>query len=60
MRNSLICKLIKVHARIKEQREKKMEKEHELSTEITAPPSDTAALDRRSVFAKVSSQGSGT
>ena len=37
-----------------------MENEHELSKLITAFPKDIAALDNKSVLAKVNSQGSGT
>jgi len=59
-RNSLICKLINVQARIPENKENKMQNEHELSKLITAFPKDIAALDNNSVFAKVNSQGSGT
>jgi len=44
-RNSLICKLIKAQARIPENKENKIENEHELSKLTTAPPKDTAALD---------------
>ena len=59
-RNSLICKLIKAQARIPENKENKIENEHELSKLTTAPPKDTAAFDNNNVFAKVNSQGSGT
>jgi hypothetical protein len=45
---------------MKENNEKKIKKEDEISKLIKAPPKDTAALDKRSVLAKVNSQGSGT
>lgn len=45
---------------MKENNEKKMSNEDEISKLTKAPPKDTAALDKRSVFAKVNSQGSGT
>jgi len=60
IRNSLICKLINVQASMKENNEKKINNEHEISKLTKAPPKDTAALDKRSVLAKVNSQGSGT
>lgn len=60
MRNSLICKLINVQASMKENNENKTQKEDEISKLTKAPPKDTAALDKRSVLAKVNSQGSGT
>jgi hypothetical protein len=44
---------------MKENNEKKIKKEDEISNDIKAPPKDTAALDKRSVLAKVNSQGSG-
>ena len=57
----LLCfKLIKAQARIPENKENKIENEHELSKLTTAPPKDTAAFDNNNVFAKVNSQGSGT
>jgi len=59
MRNSLICKLIKVQASMKENNENKIKKEDEISKLTNAPPKDTAALDKRSVFEKVNSHGSG-
>ena len=59
MRNSLICKLINVQASMKENNEKKIKKEEEISKLIKAFPKDIAALDKRSVLAKVNSQGSG-
>ena len=60
MRNSLICKLINVQASMKENNEKKIKKEDEISKLIKAFPKDIAALDKRSVLAKVNSQGSGS
>ena len=45
---------------MKENNEKKIKNEHEISNEIKAFPKDIAALDKRSVLAKVNSQGSGT
>ena len=59
IRNSFICKLTNVQARIKENDEKKIRNCDEISKLTKAPPKDTAALDKRSVLAKVSSQGSG-
>ena len=59
IRNSLICKLINVQASMKESNEKKINNEHEISKLIKAFPKDIAALDKRSVLAKVNSQGSG-
>ena len=44
---------------LKENNEKKINNEHEISKLIKAFPKDIAALDKRSVLAKVSSQGSG-
>ena len=58
--NSLICKDIKVNARTKENSEKKTRNEDEISKLTNAPPNETAAFDKRRVFAKVSSVGSGT
>jgi hypothetical protein len=49
-RNSLICKLIKAQARIPENKENKIENEHELSKLTTAPPKDTAAFDNNNVM----------
>jgi hypothetical protein len=40
--------------------ENKIQKEDEISKLIKAFPKDIAALDKRSVLAKVNSQGSGT
>ena len=57
--NSLICKLINVKPNMKENNEKKIKKEEEISKLIKAFPKDIAALDKRSVLAKVNSQGSG-
>jgi hypothetical protein len=45
---------------MKEINEKNIPDEHEISKHTKAPPKDTAALDKRSVLAKVNSQGSGT
>jgi hypothetical protein len=45
---------------MKENNEKKMMNEEEISKLRNAPPNETAALDSKSVFAKVSSVGSGT
>jgi len=59
-RNSLICKLINAQASMKEKEKKKTKNEDEISKLTKAPPKDTAALDKRSVLAKVNSQGSGT
>ena len=58
--NSLICKLINVQANRKDNNEKKILDEDEISKLIKAFPKDIAALDKRSVLAKVNSQGSGT
>ena len=57
--NSLICKLINVKPNMKENNEKKIKNEDEISKLIKAFPKDIAALDKRSVLAKVNSQGSG-
>ena len=57
--NSLICKLINVKPNMKENNEKKTKNEDEISKLIKAFPKDIAALDKRSVLAKVNSQGSG-
>ena len=59
-RNSLICKLINVQASMKQKYEKKTMDELDISKLIKAFPKDIAALDKRSVLAKVNSQGSGT
>jgi len=59
IRNSFICKLTNVQANTKDNEEKKIRNCDETSKLIKAPPKDTAALDKRSVLAKVSSQGSG-
>ena len=45
---------------MKENNENKIKKEDEISKLINAFPKDIAALDKRSVLAKVNSQGSGT
>ena len=60
IRNSLICKLINVQANMKENNEKKIKNEDEISKLIKAFPKDIAALDKRSVLANVNSMGSGT
>jgi glutamate mutase epsilon subunit len=60
IRNSFICKLINVQASMKENNEKKIKNCDEISKLIKAFPKDIAALDKRSVLAKVNSQGSGT
>jgi hypothetical protein len=44
---------------MKENNEKKWENNDEISKLIKAFPKDIAALDKRSVLAKVNSQGSG-
>ena len=59
IRNSLICKLIKETASKNDNNEKNIKNCDEISKEIKAFPKDIAALDKRSVLAKVSSQGSG-
>ena len=60
IRNSLICKLINVQPKRKENNENKIKTDNEISKLIKAFPKDIAALDKRSVLAKVNSQGSGT
>ena len=60
IRNSLICKLINVQAWMKLKNKQKINNEDEISKLIKAFPKDIAALDKRSVLAKVNSQGSGT
>ena len=60
IRNSLICKLINVQANMKLKNKQKINNEDEISKLIKAFPKDIAALDKRSVLAKVNSQGSGT
>ena len=57
--NSLICKLINVQANMNENNEKKIINSDEISKLINAFPKDIAALDKRSVLAKVNSHGSG-
>jgi len=49
-----------VQASMKENKEKKIMNCDEISKLIKAFPKDIAALDKRSVLAKVNSQGSGT
>jgi len=56
----LICKLINVQPSMKENNEKKKNNEDEISKDKKAFPKDIPALDKRSVLAKVNSQGSGT
>ena len=51
--------LINVQASMKENKEKKIKSCDEISKLIKAFPKDIAALDKRSVLAKVNSQGSG-
>jgi len=58
MRNSLICKLIKREDKNNDHKVKKIIYSDEISTLIKAFPKDIAALDKRSVLAKVNSQGS--
>jgi len=53
IQNSFICRLIKVQASMKENKEKKMRDDIEASKLTKAPPNDTAALDKRRVLAKV-------
>ena len=55
IRNSFICKLINVQANTKENEEKKIKNCDETSKLIKVFPKDIAALDKRSVLAKVSS-----
>jgi len=57
--NSLICKLINEKPCMKENNEKKILNCNEISKLIKAFPKDIAALVKRSVLAKVNSQGSG-
>ena len=57
--NSFICKLINVQANMNENNEKKIINSDEISKLINAFPKDIAALDKRSVLAKVNSHGSG-
>ena len=59
IQNSLICKLINVQAKVKENNEKKINNWDEISKLIKAFPKDIAALDKRIVLAKFNSQGSG-
>ena len=53
----MICKLIKAQARIPENKENKIENEHELSKLTTAPPKDTAAFDNNNVFNRLNAAG---
>ena len=55
----MICKLINVQANMNENNEKKIINCDEISKLINAFPKDIAALDKRSVLAKVNSHGSG-
>ena len=48
IRNSLICKLINVQASMKENNEKKINNEHEISKLIKAFPKDNYILDKNS------------
>jgi len=57
--NSLICKLINVQANMNANNEKKIKNCDEISKLTNAPHKDTAALDKRSVLAKVNSNGDG-
>ena len=57
--NSLICKLINATANMNEDSEDKIINCNEISKLINAFPKDIAALDKRSVFEKVNSHGSG-
>jgi hypothetical protein len=61
MGNSLICKLINERDRKENMKIKKREimMDVEISKLIKAFPKDIAALNKRSVLAKVNSQGSG-
>jgi len=59
IQNSLICKLINVQAKVKENNEENIKNCDEISKLTKALPKDTAALDKRKVLAKVNSQGSG-
>jgi len=59
IRNSLTCNFINNWDRMKENNEKKMKYCDEISKLIKAFPKDIAALDKRSVLAKVNWQGSG-
>ena len=57
--NSLTCKLIKDIAKMNEDNENIIINCNEISKLINAFPKDIAALDKRSVLAKVNSHGSG-
>ena len=57
--NSLSCNLMNVQASMKDNNDKIFD-DDEISLLIKAFPKDIAALDKRSVLAKVNSQGSGT
>ena len=56
IRNSLICKDIKDMENMKENNVKKIKYEDEISKERKEFPKDIAALDKRSVLAKVNSK----
>jgi hypothetical protein len=58
MGNSLICKLINERDR-KKIKKREIMMDVEISKLIKAFPKDIAALNKRSVLAKVNSQGSG-
>ena len=51
--------MITIRLHLKENKEKKIKNCDEISKLIKAFPKDIAALDKRSVLAKVNSQGSG-
>ena len=57
--NSLTCKLIKDIAKMNEDNENIIINCNEISKLINVLPKDIAALDKRSVFEKVNSHGSG-
>jgi hypothetical protein len=57
--NSFTCKLIKVKAKRKENKEKGIPMEDEICKLTKAPPKDKEALVKRSVLAKDNSEESG-
>ena len=60
LKKFLVLKVVsRVQANMKENNEKKIKNSDEISKLIKAFPKDIAALDKRSVLAKVISQGSG-
>ena len=59
IQNSLICKLINDWLKIRENKEKIIKYKIVISRLIKEFPKFIAALDKRSVLAKVNSQGSG-